>query len=243
MKRKLLKTELVAIAAMLFGIGLLIDIITGKFEPVALVFSIVMITIGWHYRSKGKRKRGTILFLIGAFICVVNIFSSAAFQLLLAAGIIYIGYELWQSRRNPAVVQLETKGSASSGAVVYCKPFLKNIFVGNYRVMDQVYELQDINIRYGVGDVKIDLTTAMIPEGETVVVIHGLIGNIRLYVPYDIELAINHSMLFGHVSLRGQEQKGWNQNVIFQTEQYREAPRRVKIISSLLIGDTEVRYV
>lgn len=244
MKRQLLKTEIVAIAAILFGIGMLIDIITQKFEPVALVFSIVLIVVGRHYRSKEKRKRGTILLSIGALIFIIHVFSSAAFQLLLASGIIYTGYELLQSRRRPMMLEIKTKEATnSSSAVLRSEPFLKNMFVGNYRVMDCVYELQDINIRYGVGDVQIDLTTAMIAEGETVIVIHGLVGNIRLYVPYDIELSLNHSMLLGRVSAYGHEEKGWNRNFILQSEQYREASRRVKIISSLLVGDTEVRYI
>ena len=75
------------------------------------------------------------------------------------------------------------------------------MFVGNVRMMDHIYELEDINVQYGACDVEIDLTTAMIPEGETVIVIRGVVGNIRLYVPYDIELSLNHSVIVGRVLL------------------------------------------
>ena len=40
------------------------------------------------------------------------------------------------------------------------------MFVGNIRMMDHIYELEDINVQYGACDVEIDLTTAMIPEGN-----------------------------------------------------------------------------
>ncbi len=40
------------------------------------------------------------------------------------------------------------------------------MFVGNVRMMDHIYELEDINVQYGACDVEIDLTTAMIPEGR-----------------------------------------------------------------------------
>ena len=117
------------------------------------------------------------------------------------------------------------------------------MFVGNVRMMDHIYELEDINVQYGACDVEIDLTTAMIPEGETVIVIRGVVGNIRLYVPYDIELSLNHSVIVGRVLLPCHEETGFNRNVTFRTEQYKEAPRRIKIISSLVVGDTEVRKV
>ena len=61
-------------------------------------------------------------------------------------------------------------------------------------------------------------------------------------MPYDIELSLNHSVIVGRVLLR-HEETGFNRNVTFRTEQYKEAPRRIKIISSLVVGDTEVRKV
>lgn len=141
-------------------------------------------------------------------------------------------------------VEIKEKGYIDEEKQIYrTEPYLKNIMVGNIRMMDHIYELEDINVQYGVGDVEIDLTTAMIPEGETVIVIRGVIGNIRLYVPYDIELSLNHSVIMGRVSLPGHEETGFNRNVTFRTEQYKETPRRIKIISSLVVGDTEVRKV
>ncbi|MGQ0516960.1 LiaF domain-containing protein, partial [Bacillus sp. D-CC] len=57
------------------------------------------------------------------------------------------------------------------------------------------------------------------------------------------ELSLNHSVIVGRVLLPGHEETGFNRNVTFRTEQYKEAPRRIKIISSLVVGDTEVRKV
>ena len=141
-------------------------------------------------------------------------------------------------------VEIKEKGIIDEEKQIYrTETYLKNMFVGNVRMMDHIYELEDINVQYGACDVEIDLTTAMIPEGETVIVIRGVVGNIRLYVPYDIELSLNHSVIVGRVLLPGHEETGFNRNVTFRTEQYKEAPRRIKIISSLVVGDTEVRKV
>ncbi|MFD3446189.1 cell wall-active antibiotics response protein LiaF [Microbacteriaceae bacterium 4G12] len=242
MKRQFSKTELTGILAIIFGIGILIDIIAHRFEPVALVFSIGMIIFGRNLRKKGKKVQSNILLVGGFFILIINLFSSAAFQLLFVSILFYIGYQLWLSKQEPTTVQIETKESEGTKPVICSQPFLKNMFIGNHRIMNHIYQLDDINIWYGVGDVHIDFTMAMIPEGETVIIIHGLIGNVRLYVPYDIEVSVNHSVLVGNISMLGHEEKGFNKNVILRTEQYADSSRRIKIISSLLIGDMEVRY-
>lgn len=242
LKRPFSKTQLIGALAIIFGIGMLIDILMHRFEPVALIFSVVILMLGQHFRKKGKRVRGNIFLIIGILALIANVFSSIAFQLVLVAVLIYIGYDLIASSQKPPILQVETKESVQNRRIVRCQPFLKNMPIGNYRVMDSIYELHDINIRYGLGDVQIDLTTAMIPEGETVIVIHGIAGNIRLYVPYDIEISLNHSVLVGNISLFGQKENGFNKNVVLMTEQYANAPRRIKIISSLLAGDTEVRH-
>ncbi|WP_028400409.1 cell wall-active antibiotics response protein LiaF [Ectobacillus panaciterrae] len=242
MKRPFSKTQIIGILATIFAIGMLIDIVLHRFEPVALVFSVVLIMLGHHLRKKGKKVRGNVFFLIGVFTLIANIFSSVAFQLVFVTILIYIGYGLITSGQRPSVLRPELQENDQGKRIVQCQPFLKNLFVGNYRVADSIYELHDINIRYGLGDVKIDLTTAMIPEGETVIIIHGIVGNIRLYVPYDIEVSLNHSVLAGNISMLGHEEKGFNKNTLLMTEAYASAPRRIKIISSLLIGDTEVRH-
>jgi lia operon protein LiaF len=241
-KRPFSKTQVIGILAIIFGIGMLIDIVLHRFEPFTLVFSVFLLILGQHLRKKAKKTRGNILLLIGFFTLVVNIFSSAAFQLVFITILIYVGYSLLSSHQRPAVLHPEFKEAEKGKCVIQSQPFLKNMLIGNYRIANSIYELHDINIRYGLGDVKIDLTTAMIPEGETVIIIHGLVGNIHLYVPYDIEVSLNHSVIVGNISMLGHEEQGFNKNTLLTTEAYAVAPRRIKIITSLLVGDTEVRY-
>ncbi|UOY93537.1 cell wall-active antibiotics response protein LiaF [Ectobacillus sp. JY-23] len=241
MKRTFYKTQIMGALLIIFALGMLLDIIFHRFEPVALVFSVALILLGQYFRKKEKKVRGNVLFLVGVFTLIVNVFSSAAFQLVFVTLLIYGGYELLMSNQR-RVVTPKLVESTQGKRIVQVQPFFKNMLVGNYHMMGSVYELHDINIRYGLGDVKIDLTTAMIPEGETVLVIHGLVGNIRLYVPYDIEISLNHSVLLGNISMLEYKEKGFNKNICLVTEAYQAAPRRIKIISTLLIGDTEVRY-
>ena len=205
-----------------------------------------MLMFGRHYRKKNRYVRGNVFLFIGGIVFLFFLFSSAAFVLVVFACLVLIGYQLIQQghKQKAMKVEIKEKGIIDEEKQIYrTEPYLKNMFVGNVRMMDHIYELEDINVQYGACDVEIDLTTAMIPEGETVIVIRGVVGNIRLYVPYDIELSLNHSVIVGRVLLPGHEETGFNRNVTFRTEQYKEAPRRIKIISSLVVGDTEVRKV
>ncbi|WP_369900429.1 cell wall-active antibiotics response protein LiaF [Bacillus manliponensis] len=237
------KIQLLGILLILFAVGLFIDMIIGNFAPGTLIFAFVLILIGRKYRKKKRHVRGNVFLFAGALIFFFSLFASAAFALVIFACLAFFGYQLFTGKENPKVVQVEMKEESEAKQVYCTQPYIKNMMIGSLRMIDCVYELEDINIQYGIGDVEIDLTTAMIPEGETVVVIRGAVGNIRLYVPYDIELSLNHSVLVGTISLPGHEESGLNRNVILKTEQYKEAPRRIKIISSLFVGDTEVRKI
>ncbi|WP_416826794.1 cell wall-active antibiotics response protein LiaF [Ectobacillus polymachus] len=242
MKKIYTKTQVLAVFMIIFAIGMFIDIIFHRFQPFGLFFSAILLILGRHFRKKGKRARGNIFLVISVFFFIGTIFSSTAFQMLLVSILVFIGYRLYTSSDRPSSIKVALKEDMPNERIVRHEPFLKNMLNGNYRIINETYELQDINIRYGLGDVVIDLTNAMIPEGETVIIIHGLVGNITLFVPYDLELSVHHSVMVGNIVVLGEEEKGWNQNVILRTEGYGLATRRIKIMTSLLVGDTEVRY-
>ena len=57
-------------------------------------------------------------------------------------------------------VEIKEKGIIDEEKQIYrTETYLKNMFVGNVRMMDHIYELEDINVQYGACDVEIDLTT------------------------------------------------------------------------------------
>lgn len=242
MKKPHSKTQIIGIFTIIFAIGMLIDIIFHRFQPAGLIISIVLLILGRHFRKKGHRIRGNVLLVLGAFSLITTIFSSTAFQMLFVGLLVFVGYHLYTSRQHPSSIQVELKDDIQCERIIRHEPFLKSMLIGNYRMMNHTFELHDINIRYGLGDIVIDLTTAMIPEGETVIIIHGLVGNISLYVPYDLELSVHHSVVVGNMFILGEEEKGFNQSLILRTEGYVHASRKIKIISSLIVGDTEVRY-
>ncbi|MFB5663199.1 cell wall-active antibiotics response protein LiaF [Alteribacillus sp. HJP-4] len=122
-------------------------------------------------------------------------------------------------------------------------PSQKTMFIGDFKLMKKRFALQDMNVKYGIGDIKIDLSKAIYDEGETVLILHGGIGDIDLYVPYDMDIAIEASATIGDLNVLGHREEGFNKHVKIETEQYPYSARKVKVLISVIIGDVDVRYV
>lgn len=123
------------------------------------------------------------------------------------------------------------------------KPKVKHSLIGNLYMTAPRWELTDMNIWHGIGEVKIDLSRALIHDTESVLIINGWIGDIDIYVPYDLEVAVSANINVGDIDVFGNKEGGVNRNVSVETSGYRHAAKRVRVIVSLLIGDVDVIYV
>ena len=107
-----------------------------------------------------------------------------------------------------------------------------------------VYEWNDINIQSGIGDTIIDLSYTVLPKGETVIFIRNIIGNIHIQIPYEIEVSVNHSCIVGSTTVfENHQSRIFNQVFHLKTSGYESAEQKVKIFSSLLVGNIEVTRI
>ena len=167
MKKHFSKTQFMGMLLIIFGFGLFLDMILGHFEPGGLIFAFIMIMFRIHYRKKNRYVRGNVFLFVGGIVFLFFLFSSAAFVLVVFACLALIGYQLIQQghQQKAMKVEIKEKGYIDEEKQIYrTEPYIKNMFVGNVRMMDHIYEIEDINVQYGACDVEIDLTTAMIPE-------------------------------------------------------------------------------
>lgn len=102
MKQQFSKTQFVGMLLIIFGFGLFIDMISGRFEPGGLIFAFIMIMFGRHYRKKNRYVRGNVFLFIGGLVFLFFLFSSAAFVLVVFACFALIGYRLIQGQRETA---------------------------------------------------------------------------------------------------------------------------------------------
>ncbi|MDQ0214344.1 lia operon protein LiaF [Oikeobacillus pervagus] len=220
------------------GCGLLLELTFERFFP--LLFSVAAILIG--YKTKDKIF-GNALFIIGIILTIMVIFATFSFRVLLVFLLIYWFYHYVYEKNTHS--DENTNQGMDHRNIIRKRPYFSN-FQRTFTHDDEqeAFELQDINSFFNFSDIFIDLRMAYIPQGEAVIIIRGISGNIQLLIPYDIEVSIHHSAVIGKATIFKQEEKKiWNQNMIYQTEQYENASRKVKILTSVVIGDLEVRNV
>ncbi|WP_071458524.1 cell wall-active antibiotics response protein LiaF [Bacillus massilinigeriensis] len=213
-----------------------------------LIFSLpisgAMAYFGW---KKMPRKFGKLLFWIGLLILASSILGMMIFRFFLFAFLLYLIIEFAQSKKNPQKITpvfIQPKEESSQTTIVVKKPLFQNQLFGHQQTQSHVYEWNDINIFTGIGDSIIDFSYTVLPKGESVVYIRSLIGSIKVFIPYDIEVCISQATLAGSIdALDHHDGKIFNQNRLLKTPDYDGAPQRIKIVTSMIVGDLEVKRI
>ncbi|TYR79979.1 cell wall-active antibiotics response protein [Priestia megaterium] len=196
-------------------------------------------------RKKLPKTSGKILFWIGTIGLLLNVLHTVAFKFLLIALFIYYIVKFMKSKKNPAYLgPLKNKSNNSKDVLISSQPIMKNALFSRQRTAESVFEWSDVNIQSVWGDIVIDLSYTVLPKGESVIFIRHFAGNIKLFVPYETEVSINHSTMAGSVTIFEEHQPfSFNQNICMQTEGFEEAVQKVKIMISVAVGDLEVKRI
>ena len=238
--RRLSSNELTGLLFIIAGIGLLFDLFMNPFAIIAAGVGIYLFQYGAKKRKVYPSTSANIAFFGGIILFICNVFQLKSILGVLAFIIIYVGYLIYiNSKFNQKVVVPNIQEQTNTG-VFETSSLISNRFFSNIRIKNDSFELDDVDYYFGIGDVIIDLSDSFIPEGETVLAINGIIGNITLHVPYDLEVSIHHATLFGKINILKNEISGFNKNCKFTSNDYKEASRKLKIVTSLAIGNIEV---
>lgn len=230
--------------AILFGIVVLLLEIS--FFNRGVVFSLLVAT-GMIYigRKRIPSSSGKLFFWLGVGFFTISVFNMMTFKFLLLAILVHLIVQYYQLKKKPALVMpiiKEGLAKNSSEKLIEKKTLFDNGLFGDRKTPEQVYEWNDINIQTGIGDTTVDLSYTVLPKGETIIFIRNFIGNLQVLVPYDIEVCVNHSSIAGTTNiLHVENNKQFNQTVQYQTEGYEQAEQKVKIFTSFLVGDLEVK--
>jgi lia operon protein LiaF len=210
----------------------------------SLFFSGMLIYLG---RRKSGRKSGRFLFFTGVIFLLISVFNMMTFKFLLLAILLHFIIQYSKSKKNPHKLTLEiteTDYAPQEETLVASKPLFENIMIGEQKTPSSVYEWNDINIQSGIGDTIIDLSYTVLPKGETVIFIRNIIGNIQIQIPYEIEVSVHHSCIVGSTTVfENHQSRIFNQVYHLKTSSYDSAEQKVKIFSSLLVGNLEVTRI
>lgn len=200
-------------------------------------------------RKRMPKDSGKFWFWLGIIILIITIINMGTFQILLIVFLIYIAIGFRRSKKNPNHIQPQTvneelEDKEKTEPILKREKLFENYLFGLQKTPDHVYEWNDINITSGIGDTIIDLSNTVLPQGESVIVIRHFIGKVQILVPYDVEVSILHSVVAGRASIfQHDEKKPFNQTLSFHTPDYEFAQQKIKIVTSIISGDLEVKRI
>ncbi|MCM3694426.1 cell wall-active antibiotics response protein LiaF [Neobacillus niacini] len=229
-------------------IGVVVLLLEILFFNSGLIFSLFF-SGGLIYLSRRKagKKSGKVFFFAGIIFLLISVFSMMTFRFLLLAILLHFIIQFSKSKKNPNKITLNIKESEQVGqeeTLIKTKPLFENIFFGQQKTPSGVYEWNDINIQSGIGDTIIDLSYTVLPKGETIIFVRNIIGNIQIQVPYEIEVSVHHSCVVGSTTvLENHQSQVFNQAFQLKTAGYDQAEQKVKIFTSLLVGNLEVSRI
>lgn len=252
---RLTKKKLLGLLVILFGISVFMQN-SGLGD--AVFWPLCFLIAGYFFHKYSHRLLGSVMYIFAGLLFVKSLFSITfnLFGYFFAAFLIYAGYRLVtnqsvfghkesgqkeKTKDSPKKVDLTKKEKEPERHTVSSTN--RNFFIGEVRLIKNPFDLNDLNISGFIGDVKIDLSKAIIPEGESTIVISGIIGDIDIYVPADLEVAITSSAFVGDMDIIGDRSSGLSSKIHASSPNYDSSTRKVKISISLFIGDVDVRYI
>jgi len=184
---------------------------------------------------------GTLIIIAGIFLLsnslgYTHIDVPAVIGSLIGIGVIVIGlFFIWSYwRRLPERTKLER----APQKVRHRWQILGDMHIGR-----EEWELEDMELESWVGDVRLDLTQARLGQGERAIRLFNLIGDVDVFVPRALPIAVEVHNVIGKIALPGKKTDGFLRWLSFTSPDYPSAASRVSINVRSIIGDVNIRHV
>ena len=125
------------------------------------------------------------------------------------------------------------------------KKIEKHNFIGDVHLGRDYFQLYPTNVSHFIGDTIIDLTKAQIPYGKTKINVSAFIGDVKVFIPNDMDLSIKMqgNAFLGDIDALGEKQGSFLANLQKETLHYGETNKSIKLNVNTFIGDIKVNVV
>jgi len=103
------------------------------------------------------------------------------------------------------------------------------------------WDVADEEIWIFVGDVRLDLTEASLPQGESTIKVFGLVGEVKLTAPEGLPVSVSSHAMLTDGKLYGEKRESWFTTVDVESDGYDSAAARVRVESYFLVANLEVK--
>jgi predicted membrane protein len=155
--------------------------------------------------------------------------------------LILIGIRIF-FRYGRSSTQSSPSGSVISGATQESTASMinnSNVF-GDVDLKINSKEFRGGSISNTFGDMNIDLSEIALAEGEQLLKLDGVFGDLHVLVPKDIEIAVTTHSVFGDVRVLGNMKSGFGQEISYSSPNYSAASKKLRIVSNQVFGDVKV---
>jgi lia operon protein LiaF len=142
---------------------------------------------------------------------------------------------------NPSPSSEESSKEAPSGQAGGKLRF--NKMLGDMFVDCEGFNLGNVEISGGVGDVEIKVSGGVLSKGLNRMIISGFIGDIRIFVPRDFSFFAHCSNFVGDIDIGGKRASGFGNTIEHQSPNYDKAESKLYIASNSFIGDMKIYQV
>jgi lia operon protein LiaF len=121
----------------------------------------------------------------------------------------------------------------------------RSSFIGDIHFGQEDWQLTPLDISLFIGDTVIDLTRANIPTGETRINVSSFIGDLKIFIPNDmqLEVSVTASAFISDMKVLDRYESGLFKNVQTQTRDYNDGEKKILIMVNTFIGDVIVKRV
>ncbi|MFO7173453.1 MAG: cell wall-active antibiotics response protein LiaF [Bacillota bacterium] len=124
-----------------------------------------------------------------------------------------------------------------------CLTVLNTDRIGDTHYGRRPWVLDDLEIIHALGDVTVDLTTAIIRPGDHRLVVNVVAGDVTIWLPQDVDVTVKARVTAGELQVLEHRRSGLGVSleVTEPAPQPGPEPKRVQIEASLLAGELQVR--
>lgn len=201
-------------------ISLGIMMLFGRWFGFFTIVALLLLLAGVLQIREGHVKKGYILLAVGAVLLLLE-----HLMLIIGISLISLGVFYGKSKRAHTMTGYVQKQN----------------FMSNFDWDREPWVMRSLSVWHVLGEADLDLSLALPEERQTVLMFHGLLGDLDFIVPDYYGVEIEASVLFGSIHMDDQKETGLLNRVRYRSPNYDTSEYKVKLIVSYLGGDLNIR--
>ena len=119
----------------------------------------------------------------------------------------------------------------------------KQGFISSLRYDREPWVLRSMSVWNFIGEMRFDMSLAMMEGKEATLVLQGCIGNLDIVVPDEMGLYVEGTVYVGQLGIAGTKREGVVNRLTWQSPNFATADTKVKLIITYYVGDVNIKIV